>query len=786
MDADELPSADDVVEISSSDDDDDARDVIDYDYDYDYDGRVPHDYDSDSYDDSYDSHDSIDRDDWPAVSTSPSDEALRGAIDDDDDDDAPGTSRFAAPSSREPPARARTGRHPRPPPRPDAAARAAAGLGPPPPPADLPEYELFTNVRVTVRNDGNDGGGGRYARIGQRGKRARGERTHRAGVERFNRALLSWPVDGLAMDDPSAAGVAPLPPPATTYRDRDEYYDFHAALATEEARAALADALARGRSGRRGGNARVRVRIGKGKGGDGLFACEAFELGGRGGRGGGRGRGGGWRGRGGGGGGRDGSHRGGGGGGGERDVYKEDDWRRPGTVVVVRTPTSTPRLAIVPATTARDRDAAAAKAAAKASSNAGGATEGAAVVLWTSVGIPDGDAELEVLDSVISQQRMAAAAFTRPAVPFLSLLLGTKPATHTKFDSASEEEEEEEEEEAADAEADAGGANDEDEFAPNTRVGRLGGLNKSQRRAGLRFIAANRKALASDGGGGGADSDSEYAAAAASTSTARGALQLVQGPPGCGKTRFIAALLRDLCDPPKKNKKKKKSSSAAAAADATFSSKVEAISASSKPIAHPSFEHDAEGPGTWTSGSCLRSVKRLKSDNAFIAAVENARGVADVGRVLAAAHRWCVDHDAHDLIAYVRNRVERILVRVKEHGGGARFSVQVFEYAVLCAFAFRGEYKKKRALATRIVTLLSGAFYTLVPIRPRSRGERRSLKTFAVVSLRPPLAFNTRPRRLSTPPDAFQLHPDNRSYGTTLRIFDRGRVERRERRPRRL
>ena len=46
-----------------------------------------------------------------------------------------------------------------------------------------------------------------------------------------------------------------------------------------------------------------------------------------------------------------------------------------------------------------------------------------------------------------------------------------------------------------------------------------------------------------------------------------------------------------------------------------------------------------------------------------------------------------------------------------------------------------------------------GAFYlTLVPIRPRSRGERRSLRTFAVVSLRPPPAFNPRPRRLSTPP----------------------------------
>ena len=46
----------------------------------------------------------------------------------------------------------------------------------------------------------------------------------------------------------------------------------------------------------------------------------------------------------------------------------------------------------------------------------------------------------------------------------------------------------------------------------------------------------------------------------------------------------------------------------------------------------------------------------------------------------------------------------------------------------------------------------AGAFYTLVPIRPRRRGERRSLRTFAVVSLRPgSLAFNPRPRRLSTP-----------------------------------
>ena len=54
---------------------------------------------------------------------------------------------------------------------------------------------------------------------------------------------------------------------------------------------------------------------------------------------------------------------------------------------------------------------------------------------------------------------------------------------------------------------------------------------------------------------------------------------------------------------------------------------------------------------------------------------------------------------------------------------------------------------------------VQGAFYTLVPIRPRWRGERRSLRTFPGASLRPHLAFNTRPRRLPTPTDAFQLHP---------------------------
>ena len=52
---------------------------------------------------------------------------------------------------------------------------------------------------------------------------------------------------------------------------------------------------------------------------------------------------------------------------------------------------------------------------------------------------------------------------------------------------------------------------------------------------------------------------------------------------------------------------------------------------------------------------------------------------------------------------------------------------------------------------------------TLVPIRPRRRGERRSLRTLPLASLRPgSLAFNPdTPRRLSTPPltDAFRRRP---------------------------
>ena len=43
--------------------------------------------------------------------------------------------------------------------------------------------------------------------------------------------------------------------------------------------------------------------------------------------------------------------------------------------------------------------------------------------------------------------------------------------------------------------------------------------------------------------------------------------------------------------------------------------------------------------------------------------------------------------------------------------------------------------EKERKLREALRASSSGAFYTLVPIRPRSRGERRFLRTFAVISL---------------------------------------------------
>ena len=104
---------------------------------------------------------------------------------------------------------------------------------------------------------------------------------------------------------------------------------------------------------------------------------------------------------------------------------------------------------------------------------------------------------------------------------------------------------------------------------------------------------------------------------------------------------------------------------------------------------------------------------------------------------------------------------------------------------IVTGFLGRGE---KTGLITTLGRGGLGAFCTLVPIRPRRRGGRRSLRTLPGASLRPPLAFNPRLRRLSTSTDAFQLQltpfnstPTFARMETTLRPHrdgDRRRVER--------
>jgi len=78
-------------------------------------------------------------------------------------------------------------------------------------------------------------------------------------------------------------------------------------------------------------------------------------------------------------------------------------------------------------------------------------------------------------------------------------------------------------------------------------------------------------------------------------------------------------------------------------------------------------------------------------------------------------------------------------------------------------FRHTGKRTNPHVIRDMIITHLRGTD-TLVPIRPRSRGERRSLRTLPGVSLRPgSLAFKPRPRRLSTPLltpfNSTRLHP---------------------------
>jgi hypothetical protein len=96
-------------------------------------------------------------------------------------------------------------------------------------------------------------------------------------------------------------------------------------------------------------------------------------------------------------------------------------------------------------------------------------------------------------------------------------------------------------------------------------------------------------------------------------------------------------------------------------------------------------------------------------------------------------------------------------------------------------------------LSGNAISKARSIMFTLVPIRPRRRGERRSLRTLLSpgASLRPgSLGFNPdTPRHLpfNSATDAFQLHPDlEGAAGRALRRRDGGREERDARTPSRV
>ena len=388
-------------------------------------------------------------------------------------------------------------------PRPDAHERHREGEGPAPP-------SRFNG------NAADDGGG---ARGGRRKKRHKGRGgsgpTHRDGVERFCRVVLAWPVDALknSESDPSRVGVAPLPPPSSTFRDASEYYAVHEAIAFEEARATLARSLAKGSRDR---SISVILKD-AGAGGDknlgaGLHSCVAMEA-------------------------SDGDARG------FLGRKNKDDWRRPGTVLVIRDDTQRhPILAIVTGASVRMEAAFDASGGANGRRDSSSKTLNRAPVgLWIGGSKPrgfhGGVTRVEVLDTVITQQRMVAAAHVAPSVPFMPLLIGAKAASHVKFFSESDSDED------APDDKDPRVPDDDPMTVRFTALFKDGeiDLNASQLRAGAKFIAPRtwdptteplRRA-------------DEFPHIPSGPSVPlRGSLQLVQGPPGCGKTKFVATAIR--------------------------------------------------------------------------------------------------------------------------------------------------------------------------------------------------------------------------------------------------
>ena len=90
---------------------------------------------------------------------------------------------------------------------------------------------------------------------------------------------------------------------------------------------------------------------------------------------------------------------------------------------------------------------------------------------------------------------------------------------------------------------------------------------------------------------------------------------------------------------------------------------------------------------------------------------------------------------------------------IDQGSAAANFNEEAYRAQLKLFLADVGAASKLPTLRSFLKLYASGAFYlTLFPIRPRRRGERRSLRTLPGASLRLPLAHNPdTPRRLSTP-----------------------------------
>ena len=176
----------------------------------------------------------------------------------------------------------------------------------------------------------------------------------------------------------------------------------------------------------------------------------------------------------------------------------DDDWRRPATVVLVRRADDETREAIA---IVRGR---------------GDARRAEATPLLAKRSAIFDDCEgakfkCVALASLISHQRMARACFARPRVTFAHQIVGAKRATHTKF---SDSDDDDDDDERVDGKS---GIGSDDESSCDERADEyVLPLNASQRRALRRFFTR----------------DGHF-----------DRLQMVQGPPGCGKTHFVVSLL---------------------------------------------------------------------------------------------------------------------------------------------------------------------------------------------------------------------------------------------------